>query len=120
MGYAAHRAWAAGTSVTATVAAEQTARMGARLYTAQLAVNLSWMPLFFVLRRPVSATVNIVTLLGLNVYLTYIWAGLDTTAAWCMAPYVGWLGFATYLCAGAGYLNNWDLSAAKTKELKNQ
>merc|ERR1711939_320312 len=27
-----------------------------------------------------------------------------------LAPYLGWLGFATYLTAGVGHLNNWNLA----------
>ena len=73
-------------------------------------MNLAWMPLFFVLKRPVEATVDIVTLIGINGYLAWLWGSVDEVAGWCLVPYVGWLGFATYLCAGAGYLNNWNLA----------
>lgn len=66
------------------------------------------MPLFFGLQQPIAATVDIVALTGVTGYLTYIWAQVDEVAAWTLAPYLGWLGFATYLCAGAGYLNGWD------------
>jgi translocator protein len=41
-------------------------------------------------------------------YLTYIWGQVDEVAGWTLVPYLGWLGFATYLSAGTGYLNNWD------------
>ena len=61
--------------------------------------------------RPIEATVDIVTLLGTTGYLTYVWGQVDEVAGWCLTPYLGWLGFATYLCAGLGYLNNWDLSS---------
>ncbi|TGO82113.1 hypothetical protein BPOR_0919g00060 [Botrytis porri] len=68
------------------------------------------MPLFFSLKRPILATVDIVALTGTVSYLTFIWGQVDTVAAWALAPYVGWLGFATYLSAGAGYLNDWNFS----------
>ena len=55
------------------------------------------MPLFFRLKRPIEATVDIVALTGTVGYLTYIWSQVDTVAAWCIAPYLGWLSFATYL-----------------------
>ena len=32
---------------------------------------------------------------------------MDQVSAYLMIPYLGWLGFATYLCAGTGYLNGW-------------
>jgi translocator protein len=56
-------------------------------------------------------TVDILALLGINGYLTYQYFTIDSMAGWLMVPYVGWLSFATYLCAGAGYLNNWNLKA---------
>lgn len=66
------------------------------------------MPLFFRFKRPIEATVDIVALTGVTGYLAYIWGQVDEVAGWALAPYVAWLGFATYLSAGAGYLNNWD------------
>jgi benzodiazapine receptor len=68
------------------------------------------MPLFFGLRRPALALANIVSLVGVNGYLTYLYFGVDDVAGWCMVPYLAWLGFATYLNAGVGYLNDWDIS----------
>ena len=55
------------------------------------------MPLFFVLKRPIEATGTIGVLTGVVGYLTYVWSQVDSVAAWCIAPYLGWLGFATYL-----------------------
>jgi translocator protein len=66
------------------------------------------MPLFFVAKRPIEATVDIVALTGTVGYLAYIWGQVDHISAWALAPYLGWLGFATYLSAGVGYLNDWD------------
>jgi translocator protein len=85
-------------------------QQGATLYTIQLVLNLIWMPLFFGFKRPIEATVDIVALTGLTGYMTYVWGQVDEVAGWCLVPYIGWLSFATYLCAGAGYLNNWDLA----------
>ena len=82
------------------------------------------MPLFFSLKRPIAATVDIVALTGITGYLAYIWGQVDEVAAWALAPYIGWLSFATYLSAGTGYLNNWDFSskekstATKPKDTK--
>lgn len=66
------------------------------------------MPLFFRFKRPIEATVDIVALTGTLGYLTYIWSQIDEVAAWTLVPYLGWLSFATYLCAGCGYLNDWN------------
>jgi len=113
MGYSAYRAWNTGMSSINPNTVALT-KQGATLFTIQLALNLIWMPLFFRLKRPIEATADIVALTGTVGYLTYIWSQVDTVAAWGMAPYLGWLGFATYLSAGTGYLNNWDFSDKET------
>lgn len=114
MGYASHRIATIGlsSSVPATV---ETAQASLTLYTIQLGLNLAWMPLFFVAKRPIEASIDIITLIGLNGYLAYTWGAIDEVAGWCQVPYLGWLGFATYLCVGAGYLNGWDLSDKEVK-----
>ena len=109
MGYAAHRAVEIGLSPLGSVENVRTAKHAATLYTIQLGLNLVWMPLFFGLRRPIEATADIVALLGINTYLTSLYFSIDEVAGWCMVPYLGWLGFATYLSAGVGYVNNWDI-----------
>lgn len=136
MGYGAHRAYAAGilsASLTspsaelpswlfpfapgpASAAVQDVTRAGMTLYTLQLGLNLAWMPLFFGLKRPIEATASLVLLTAANAYLTFgIWDKVDSVAKWCFVPYVAWLGFATYLSAGVGYLNGWDLGAMDAK-----
>jgi benzodiazapine receptor len=69
------------------------------------------MPLFYGLNRPILATADAALLLGINSYLAWLWGTkVDSVSGWLLAPYVAWLGFATYLSAGTGYLNGWDLS----------
>ena len=72
-------------------------QIGAGLYLGQLVLNYAWMPLFFSFFRPVEATLDIVSLTGLVGTLAYTWSEVDETAAWILAPYLAWLGFATYL-----------------------
>ena len=72
------------------------------------------MPLFFRLKRPIEATGGIVALTGTVGYLTYVWSQVDPVASWCLAPYLGWLTFATYLSAGTGYLNDWTFAGKET------
>jgi benzodiazapine receptor len=107
MGYAANRAWTVGMASAIPSVVENT-RIGATLYTVQLGLNLVWMPLFFVKGWPLPATADIFALTGTVSYLTYVWGKIDDTASYCLIPYLGWLGFATYLCVGAGYLNGWN------------
>ena len=72
------------------------------------------MPLFFRLKRPIEATIDVAALTGTVGYLTYIWSQVDSVAAWTISPYLGWLTFATYLSAGTGYLNNWSFEDKET------
>jgi len=108
MGYAAHRVWTRGMGSSNPQIVENT-RRGATLYTIQLGLNVIYMPLFFGLGRPIEAMLDITALTGTVGYLAYIWSKVDTTAAYLMAPYLAWLGFATYLTAGTGHLNGWTI-----------
>ncbi|KAJ1331238.1 tryptophan-rich sensory protein [Microdochium nivale] len=105
MGYAAHRAYTAAGPTTFISRGDVRA-----LYSLQLGLNLVWQPLFFGLRKPGFALVDILALVGLNGYLTYSFFQIDEVAGWCFVPYVAWLSFATYLNAGVGYLNEWDIT----------
>jgi benzodiazapine receptor len=115
MGYAAHRAWTTGMASMDPKVVEYT-RRGATLYTLQLGLNVIWMPLFFGLGRPIEAMLDITTLTGTVGYLAYIWSKVDTTAAYLMAPYLGWLAFATYLTGGTGHLNGWTIKTTTESE----
>lgn len=110
MGYAAHRAAFNGLSPFQSPDTIRLTKQSMTLYTIQLGLNLVWMPLFFGLKRPIEATVDILGLVGVNGYLTYLWSSIDPVAGLLQVPYLAWLSFATYLSAGAGYLNDWDLS----------
>lgn len=66
--------------------------------------------MFFYFKRPIEATVDIVALTGTVGYLTYLWGQVDPVAGWALVPYLGWLGFASYLSFGVGYLNNWKIA----------
>ena len=83
-----------------------------------MGLNLIWTPLFFGLKRPIEATVDIVALTGTVGYLIYVWGQVDEMAGWLLAPYAAWLGFATYLCAATGYLNNWDFKQTPPSKSK--
>ncbi|KPI44870.1 uncharacterized protein AB675_2404 [Cyphellophora attinorum] len=114
MGYASHRAWTTRMSSFVPRVVEDT-RRGATLYTIGLGLNLAFMPLFFGLGRPVEALVDVGLLTASTVYLAKIWSKVDVVASWCLAPYIAWLGFATYLTAGTGYLNGWSMKGGKAE-----
>lgn len=107
MGYAAHRAWTTGMASTNPSMHDITQR-GATLYTLQIAVNICFTPLYFGLGKPVAGLIDIATLTGMVYYLAYLWKEVDSTATYLLVPYMAWLSFATYLCAGQGYLNGWN------------
>ncbi|RMZ88140.1 hypothetical protein DV736_g4638, partial [Chaetothyriales sp. CBS 134916] len=115
MGYASHRAWTNGMASKIPRNVEDT-RRAATLYTIQLGLNLAFMPLFFGLGRPIDALIDIVTLTGALGYLAYLWSRVDKVAAYCLAPYLAWLGFANYLTAATGYLNGWTAKEPGQKE----
>ncbi|KAH7328689.1 TspO/MBR-related protein [Stachybotrys elegans] len=117
MGYAAYRATTIGLSPLSSPSLVQLTKESMTLYTTQLVLNLVWTPIFFTARRPIEATIDIAALLGVNGYLTYLWSSIDPIAAYCQLPYLGWLSFATYLCAGTGYLNGWDLEVSEVDKL---
>jgi benzodiazapine receptor len=114
MGYASHRAFIAGQS-TISYPIQAAAATGATLYTVQLALNFVWMPLFFGIEKPVAAAVDILALTGTVGALAVTWYDVDPVATYCLVPYLGWLGFASYLCIGAGHLNGWDFGRIKGK-----
>jgi tryptophan-rich sensory protein len=68
-----------------------------RAWTGQLALNGAWSPLFFGARRPKAALADLALLGPAVAVYTRRAAAVDRGAAWMMAPYLGWLGFATLL-----------------------
>ena len=68
-----------------------------RSWATQLALNGAWTPLFFGARRPDFALADIVALDAAAAVYARDAARVDTQAAAVIAPYLGWLGFATAL-----------------------
>jgi tryptophan-rich sensory protein len=65
----------------------------------QLALNAAWSPLFFGARWPRAALADLALLLGATAGYTATVRELDRPAAWMMAPYLAWTGFAGVLNA---------------------
>lgn len=77
-----------------------------RLYGAQLALNALWSVLFFGIRRPDLALVDIAGLwLLLVLALPRFWRS-DRIAGVLWAPYVAWVTFASALNAAVWWLNS--------------
>lgn len=75
------------------------------LYGVQLVVNLAWTALFFQWRALDAAFFWLLLLLVLILLMMLAFRHLDHTAAWLQAPYLLWVAFAAYLCAGVWMLN---------------
>ncbi|EEA26786.1 hypothetical protein TMatcc_004923 [Talaromyces marneffei ATCC 18224] len=119
MGYASYRATVSGLSSPSSVIREL-AHTSQTLYTIQLAANLIWMPLFFGMRKPLAALMDILAVGGSVLALANNYRKIDNVSFWLLVPYLGWLGFATYLNFGAGYLNGWDISDEKIGRSKTK
>lgn len=74
-------------------------------YGVQLILNLAWSWLFFGLKRPFLALLDIVVLLVLIGVTTLRFAAVSRGAALLMAPYLAWAAFATVLNGGFWWLN---------------
>ena len=72
-------------------------RMGVVLFSGQLILNTLWSIIFFGLRSPGGALIEIV-FLWLAILSTIIaFAKISKLAAWLLVPYIVWVGFAMYL-----------------------
>ena len=74
-------------------------------FAIQLGLNALWSVLFFGLRNPMLALIEIV-LLWLMIYETYIKFGkIDKIAGYLFLPYLAWVSFASILNACIWWLN---------------
>ncbi len=67
------------------------------LFSGQLLLNLLWSYLFFWMRWPGGALIEIVVLLLVILAMTWTFAGVSRFAGWLLAPYVAWVSFAMVL-----------------------
>lgn len=71
-----------------------------RIWWTQLALNGAWSPLFFGRHRARLALADLTALTLAVAQYTRAAAQVDRPAAWMMAPYLGWLGYAGWLNLG--------------------
>ena len=69
------------------------------VFALQLLLNAAWTPLFFGLRRPDLALVEIVMLWGSIAATIVLFYPVSAAAAWLLVPYLAWVGFASALNA---------------------
>jgi len=97
MSMAAWRVWRQGGF------AQSRAEMAA--YFGQLALNLLWSVLFFGLRAPGWAFLEIFVLLGAIAATAVLFGRRDRPAGWLFLPYVAWVAFAVALNGAIWWLN---------------
>lgn len=90
MGIAAFLVWQRGLAVPF-------ARQALGVFAAQLALNWLWSALFFGMRAPGVAFVEIVLLWCLIAWCVVLFFRVRPAAGWLMVPYLAWVTFATAL-----------------------
>ncbi|MCR9177748.1 MAG: tryptophan-rich sensory protein [Alphaproteobacteria bacterium] len=67
------------------------------VFAAQLVFNGLWSPIFFGMRRPDLAMIEILFLWGSIVATIVVFYPISETAAWLLVPYLCWASFAGFL-----------------------
>jgi tryptophan-rich sensory protein len=75
------------------------------LFLLQLALNFCWTLVFFHFHAIGLALVEIVMLWAAIFGTILVFARISRLSAWLLAPYLGWVSFATLLNAGFWRLN---------------
>lgn len=87
-----------------------------RLYYIQLALNFVWTPIFFGLKKPGLALIDIISLTSTVLWMTNVTRKVHTKAAYLFLPYCAWLSYATYLNGCIWYLNGGKKKLRSLKE----
>ena len=80
-------------------------RVALTLYLVQLALNLGWSVVFFGLRRPGLALIEIVVLFVAVAATAIAFQAVSAPAAWLLVPYLAWVAFAASLNAWVSFAN---------------
>ncbi len=85
--------------------AGQSVRLSLALFLAQLVLNAAWSGIFFGLRKPGLALVEILALWCGIALAAVSFLAHSRAAFWMMVPYLVWVTYATYLNFGIWRLN---------------
>lgn len=86
-------------------AEDKSVKKALSFFVIQFALNMLWSYIFFGLRNPFLALIEIV-LLWLMIWETYIqFKKINKTAGYLFIPYIAWVSFATILNASIWWLN---------------
>ncbi|MEM7805858.1 MAG: TspO/MBR family protein [Pseudomonadota bacterium] len=97
--YAAHRLWRAAASGKART-------LVVTLFVVNIGLNLGWSYLFFFIQRPDLAVFDAVALWLSVLSIMLAVGGLAPISRWLLAPYLGWVAFATVLNVAIVNLNS--------------
>lgn len=75
------------------------------VFSIHMLLNGLWSILFFGLKNPEIAFVEILILLGSMVYYTRLFYALKPFTAWLQVPYLAWVSFASVLNGSIAWLN---------------
>ena len=90
-----------------------TAALPFAIYLVQLVLNAAWSPIFFGMRRPDLAFVEIVILWFSIVATIATFHPVNAVAAWLLLPYLGWVTFAAALNFTIWRMNRGSVSSAR-------
>ena len=76
------------------------------LFVLQLALNVFWSGIFFRLRRPGVAFLEVVILWISILATTIAFRSVSATASWLMVPYLAWVTYASALNAAVWQMNS--------------
>lgn len=68
-----------------------------KVYYLQLILNVIWTPIFFLFNSYLLALIELVILLGIVIYMTYLFYKENNKTIYFLIPYILWLCFAFYL-----------------------
>ena len=75
------------------------------VFGVHLLFNFSWSLIFFGLKMPVLAFIEIIILLGSILYFSRLFYTIKPITAWMQIPYMLWVSFATVLNGAIAWLN---------------
>ena len=84
----------------------------------QLVLNAAWSPIFFGMRRPDLAFVEIVMLWSSILATIATFYSLSAAAAWLLVPYLAWVTFAGVLNFTIWRLNRGSSSPGATRDAR--
>jgi translocator protein len=84
---------------------KQNSRSALILFFVQLALNFAWSLLFFAMKSPILALIDIITMWVAILATLLAFRKFSKPAGWLLAPYLAWVSFATLLNASIVWLN---------------